>query len=344
MMRHRSFTPLNPGFVSVSIRLLIPILASALATQSPAVVGQEWVQKMFSESFHDFGVVPKGSEAIHEFKFVNKYQEDLYVDSVRSSCNCTTAKIKVQEVKTYEEGSIICELNTKSHNGLNTAVITVVFSKPYYGEMQLNVKGNIRSDIDVDPGMIDFGEVDLGMEKSTQATITYSGRNNWQIKDIRSANSNLGVSIERVTLPGKTAYTMNVKLKETAPSGEFLSNIVVVTNESQSNLVAIPVRGTVNPPLVLPVRVNLGTVKVGETGKSFVLARSKTPFEITKIECDDERFVFTKPDGKKDKHVIPLEFKSGDEAGAVRKTVTIHTDLGDAATASTVVVANVAAK
>lgn len=306
--------------------------------------GQEWVQKMFTESSHDFGVVARGSEAIHEFKFTNKYEEDLHIASVRSSCNCTTARIKNQVVKTYEEGSIICELNTKSHRGANTAVITVVFSKPSYGEMQLNVRGNIRADIDTDPGMIDFGEIDVGTSKATQVKITYTGRNAWQIKDVRSANNHLGVAIERLEMPGKISYTMNVKLKESAPAGELLDSIIVVTNEPQANLVTIPVRGTINPPLVLPVRVNLGTIKAGEIGKSFVLVRSRTPFEITKIDCKDERFHFKIPEGKKDKHVIPLEFHSGNQTGAVQRTLTVHTDLGNEGTGSTNIVVNVADK
>ena len=133
-------------------------------------------------------------------------------------------------------------------------------------------------------------------------------------------------------------------MKDTAPTGEFLDNIVLVTNEPQYNLVTIPVRGVINPPLVLPVRVDLGTIKLGEQSKSFVVARSKSPFEILQIECSDERFVFQTPEGKKDRHIIPFEFHSGDQAGAFRQTLTIHTDLGEEGSASTVIVVNVADK
>lgn len=328
----------------MTIRLLVFICIVCLQASFGGAHGQEWVKKMFAESSHDFGVVPKGSQAIHEFKFTNKYEEVLFVDAVRSSCNCTTVRIKQQEVKTYEEGSIICELNTKSHLGANTAVITVIFTKPSYGEMQLNIRGNVRSDINTEPGMIDFGEVDLGSSKSARVQITYSGRNAWQIKDVRSGNAHLGATVDRSSQPGKISYLMDVKLKDTAPSGELLDSIILVTNEPQFNLVTIPVRGTINPPLVLPMRVNLGTVKAGEVSKSFVLVRSRTPFEVLKVECDDDRFGFKVPEGKKDKHVIPIEFDSGNQSGAVRRTLTIHTDLAEEGTASTTIVANVAGK
>lgn len=322
--------------------LMILVLLNLTVHVSSNSSAQEWVKGMFPESAHDFGIVPRGSDAVYDFKFTNKYEEDVHVASVRSSCGCTVPRIKKADLKTYEESAIICEFNTKSFIGTKTAVVTVVFSKPFYGEMQLNVKGNIRSDIDTDPGMIDFGEVDRGASRSTQVKIAYAGRNNWEITDVRSANQNLGVTIEKNNLPGKISYLMNVKLKETAPAGEFLDNIILVTNEPQYNLVTIPVRGTINPPLVLPSRVDLGTIKLGEQGKSFFLVRSKTPFEIKDIECDNDKFVFKKPTGKKDKHVIPFEFNSGDKAGALRQNITVRTDLGDEeGSGSTVIIVNV---
>ncbi len=296
---------------------------------------------MFAETNHDFGIVPRGSNTVYEFKFTNKFEEAVHVAGVRSSCGCTTPTVKKSDLKTYEEGSIVCKLNTDSFVGAKSAVVTVLFTKPFVGEIQLTVKGTIRSDIDTDPGMIDFGEVERGTERTTQVKITYAGRNPWEIKDVRSVNQNLGVSIEREALPGKTSYLMNVKLKDTAPAGEFLDNIVLVTNEPHFNLVTIPVHGTINPPLVLPVRVDLGTVKAGQKSNSFLLVRGKTPFEITKIDCEDPRFVFKIPSGKKDKHLVQFEFASGEVIGAFRQSLTVQTDLAEEGTASTTIVGNV---
>lgn len=327
--------------------MMIRIFALAICLISlqpwPArpLLGQDWVRKMFEGNSHDFGVVPRGSDAVYEFKFSNKYEEDVHVAAVRSSCGCTVPRIKKADLKTYEESAIVCEFNTKSFIGMKAAVVTVVFTKPFYGEMQLNIKGTIRSDIDTDPGMIDFGDVEKGQSRTTQVKITYAGRNGWEIKDVRSANQNLGVSIERNQAPGKVSYLMNVKLKESAPAGEFQDNIILVTNESNFNTVTIPVRGVINPPLVLPVRIDLGTVKAGQQSKSFFLARSKTPFEVKNIECSDERFVFKLPEGKKDKHVIPFQFNSGEKPGAFQQTLTMHTDLSQEGSASTIVVVNV---
>lgn len=312
---------------------------------SGQLTAQDWVKSMFAETAHDFGTVPRGSDAVFEFKFTNKYEEDIHVSGVRSSCGCTTPRIKKADLKTYEEGSIICEFNTKSFVGAKAAVVTVVFTKPFYGEMQLQVKGNIRSDIDTDPGIIQFGDVDRGSTKETQVKITARKGSGWEIKDVRSANQHLGVSsLEKVNVQGKVAYNLNVRLKESAPVGEFSDNIVLVTNDPQYNNVTIPVHGNITPPLMLPGRIDLGTMKNGAGSKSFFVAKSKIPFEIKEITCEDKRITFKVPEGKKNNHVINFEFAPDEIVGAFKQPITVVTDLEADGTATTVVVGNVAEK
>jgi Protein of unknown function (DUF1573) len=318
----------------VACFLLLSIAGNRLSAQ-------DWVKAMFKETTHDFGTVPRGSDAVFEFKFTNKYVEDLHVAAVRSTCGCTVPRIKEADIKTYAEGSIICEFNTKSFVGSKAAAVIVVFTKPYYGEMHLSVKGNIRSDIDIEPGTIEFGDVDKGSTKETQVKIN-AKRPNWEIKDVKSANQHLGVSLEKSKAPGKSSYNMIVRLKDSAPIGEFTDNIVLVTNEPEYNLVTIPVKGNINPQLVVPGRIDLGSIKVGTPSKSFFVAKSKMPFEIKEVKCEDPRFTFKVPPGKKDKHILTFEFAAGEEVGPFRHNITIVTDLPEDGTASTVVIGNVA--
>lgn len=301
---------------------------------------------MFEDNSHDFGNVPRGANAEHRFTLANKYEEDVHIVSVRSSCGCTIPRIEKPDLKTYEEGAIICEFNTRSFIGPKSAVVTVVFDKPFYGEMQLMVKGNIRSDIVTEPGEIQFGEVEQGEEKSTSVNVSYAGTNRWKIDDVRSANTHLGVTLERVdNSSGRVAYKMNVRLKDSAPAGTFSDQIVLVTNDKQFNLVTIPVRGSIMPPLVMPVSVELGTIKVGDSAASRMIIKGKSPFEVTRIECEDGRFAFKTPTGSKGAHIIPVEFQAGgEETGAFKVKVVVHTSLSQQATATTFVSGNVSAQ
>ncbi len=329
-MHHRTLATFT------SLAFLFSAMSCAVPTQA-----QEWVKAMFVETEHDFGTVPRGAKAVHEFKLVNKYQETIHIDHVKSSCGCTTPLIKKADLKTYEEGSIVCEFNTESFIGLKAAQITVVFKKPFHGEMQLNVRGNIRSDIQTEPGVIEFGEVDRGTSKATQVKISYAGRNPWEIKDVRSVNENLGVRLEPTNQNGQIGYIMNVILKDTAPAGDFSDQIVLVTNEPQFNLVTVPVRGVILPPVSMPVSVELGSVKVTEAIKSRMVIKSKEEFAITEIMCPDARFSFTAPEGKKKVHIIPIDFDAGKTAGAFRIQVNVTTSLPEDGQASTFISGNV---
>ena len=308
---------------------------------SQPVIAQKWARDMFEVTQHDFEVVPRGAKTEYEFKFTNKYKENIHVASVRTSCKCTIPRIEKSELKTYEEGAVIAEFKTSDFVGARSAVITVVFDRPFYAELQLIVNGNIRSDISPEPGEIQFGEVALGSEKVTDVKISYVGTAKWQIEDVRSKNEHLAVKLSQAkTINNKIEYTMNVRLKDSAPAGEFADEIVVVTNEAQSNRVTLPVRANVVPPLYVE-GVQLGSLRVGESKVERLLVKSKTPFKIEKIECADDRFAFKPSDEEKRVHLITFEFKANEKVGAFREKVVVHTNLKDSAIAEGSITGNV---
>lgn len=325
------------------VRLSLLGLLSTFLTGS--VQGQDWVKAMFEETTFDFGNVPRGAKAEYSFKLTNKYQEDVHIVDVRSSCGCTLPRVKQGQdtLRTYQEGEIICAFDTRSFIGPKSAVVTVVFDKPFYGEMQLNVQGNIRSDIVTEPGEIQFGEVDRGSSQETTVSVKYVGQKNWEIKDVRSANKHLGVSLTKSAEAGAIAYTMQVRLKETAPAGPFNDQIVLVTNDTQFNLVTVPVRGNIKLPLeIRPSPINLGTIQSDAPVTRRMVIAGKEPFEIEDVVCSDKRLKFTIPTGKKKAHIIPVEFRSDGEAGAFKKIVKVVTSLAADETATTIISGNVA--
>ena len=50
-------------------------------------------------------------------------------------------------MKTYEKGAIVATFNTNSFHGQRGATLTVIIDKPFYAEVQLHVRGYIRSDV-----------------------------------------------------------------------------------------------------------------------------------------------------------------------------------------------------
>ncbi len=321
---------------------LLSICFAMIASERDPLYAQQWARDMFEVTTHDFGVVPRGAKSEFEFKFTNKYKENVHVASVRTSCKCTIPRIEQQELKTYQQGAVIAEFKTSDFVGARAAVITVVFDRPFHAELQLTVKGTIRSDIVPMPGEIQFGEVDLGSEKTTDVKISYLGTAKWEIVDVLSKNEHLAVKLN-APQPGtkKIEYSMNVRLKDSAPAGEFSDEIVLVTNEPQSNRVTLPVRAAIVPPLDLQ-GIQLGTIKAGEVKDDRLIIKAKKPFKIIKVECSDERFAFKPSQDARAAHIIPFTFSSGSNIGSFSQKIVVQTDLADSPQAEASVTGNVA--
>ncbi|HUG68918.1 MAG TPA: DUF1573 domain-containing protein, partial [Pirellulaceae bacterium] len=312
----------------------IAVLASFVAPVE--VPAQEWATKMFKTTSHDFGTVARGAKAEFAFEFENLYEENLHVASVRSSCGCTTPTITKRDLKTFEKSTIVASYNTRSFLGQKSATVTVVFDKPYFAEVQLNIEGYIRSDVVLDPGEVNFGEVDQSTATEKKLTVTYEGRSDWKIMDVRSANAHFEVELsETARSGGRVSYDMLVRLTKDAPSGYFQDQLSIITDDTQSQSIPVFVQGSVVSPLtVSPASLILGSLEPGQVVKKQLVVRGNRPFRILGIECEDGCFTFEPPsDSSKQVQFVPVTFTAG-PAGEISRKITIKTDLGNGAVAS----------
>lgn len=294
-----------------------------------AADAQEWARKMFEVTSHDFGVVARGAEVSYRFHFRNLYKEDVHVASVRSSCGCTTTSVENDLLKSREVGSIVAVYDTRRFLGRKDATITVVFDQPFYAEVQLQVTGFIRSDIVLSPGKLDFGAVDRGSEALQRLSVSHTGRSDWQIVDIRSANEHLEAElVETMRRGSQVGYELTVRLRGDAPAGYLRDQIQVLTNDSQGQFL-IDVEGNIVPEVtVSPSSLSLGVLRPGETVSKRLIVRGKKPFRILHIDCADEGFEFQYTDEAKTLHLIPVIYRAGNAPGQVRQRIHIETDLG----------------
>jgi hypothetical protein len=216
--------------------------------------------------------------------------------------------------------------------GAKSATLTVTIDEPYYAEVQLTVGGYIRSDVVLEPGIVDFGAVDAGLAARTALHVAYAGRDDWQIVDVRSSNRHYEVELEETYRGGgRVNYNMVVRLKPDAPVGYIRDPLLIVSNDSGSKEVSLPVEGqVVSPMTVSPASLFLGVLKPGESVKKRLVVRGKKPFKIVDVKCEDGSFTFEKPSEEaKSLHFLPLEFKAGEKAGNVVEKIEIETDLGE---------------
>ena len=297
------------------------------------LLAEQWAVDMFETTDHDFGSVARGAKAEYEFVLSNIYVEDVHIANVRTSCGCTSATIKKPTLKTYEKGAIVAAINTRSFLGSKGATITVTFDKPFYAEVQLHVRTYIRSDVVLQPGSVELGEVEQGEAVDRVVTVTYAGRSDWQILDVLSDNPHLsGKIVETGRGGGQVSYELSVRLAKEAPVGYLDDHLMLVTNDHRSTRIPVPVGGRVLSGVsVSPASLFMGVVHPGQKVTKQLVVRGKKPFRILTISCPDKSFEFDTSAEKdaKTMHLIPVTFLAGADPGKITEKIQIQTDLGN---------------
>ncbi|HEV3415423.1 MAG TPA: DUF1573 domain-containing protein [Pirellulales bacterium] len=297
---------------------------------SSAAMAEDWARKMFAESSHDFGTVARDAKVEYRFQFTNPYQETAHVVAVSSSCGCTTPEVTKSELKTYDKSEIVAKFNTRSFTGNHSATVTVTFDKPFYAQVQLNVWGDIRGELQLQPEQVELGTIDQGQEVERRVTVTHYGSSDWKVLDVRSVNTNYEVEVKDGPRSfDKVTYDLVVRLKKDAPPGYLKDQLILVTNDPRVTQFPVEVEGLVKAELsASPQSLALGLVEVGKTATKPIVVRGRRPFMVTAVRCDDDAFTFKVPTAASAVQFIPVTFTAPDKAGKIAKKIRIETDLG----------------
>lgn len=317
------------------LRAALFALSICLLATSQAVA-QKWAEDMFETTDHDFGMVARGSKAEVQFRFKNIYKEDAHVQSVRSSCGCTTASVTQSDLKTYDESAIVAKFNTVTHLGQGTATVTVVFDKPFYAEVQLHVKGYTRTDVVLHPPSVQFGTIDQGQTAEKRIVVDYAGRDDWTIVEAKSANAYVEANVEETSRTGgRASYELVVRLKEDAPNGYIKDQLFLTTNDRRTKQIPVMIEGKVTSAVsVSPGSLFMGVVEPGQKVTKQLVVKARRPFRILSVECDDDCFKFQPSDAQRAVHLVPVTFTAGDHPGKIQNKIRIQIDIGGESSAA----------
>ncbi|HEX3727848.1 MAG TPA: DUF1573 domain-containing protein [Pirellulales bacterium] len=313
---------------------LLVVLASA-----PSASAQDWATKMFNTTSHDFGPVARGSKAQFRFQIKNVYEEDAHIVSVRSSCGCTVPQVTKNDLKTFETSEIIADFNTRDFLGQKTATLTVVFDKPFRADVQLHISGVIRSDVVLQPGAIDLGTIDVGTTVEKKLQVTYAGREDWKILDVKTADPHFEVEISELARGGgKVAYELLIRLTDDAPVGYIKDQLLLVTNDARDRELPVDMQARIVSDITIhPSQLFLGIVHPGQKITKKLVIRGKKPFKILEVQCADKSFLFEMPKEAKSVHLIPVVFTAGADPGRIDQKISILTDQGSMAQVCTAI-------
>ncbi len=279
--------------------------------------GQDWARKMFKETNHEFGNVPKGEIPEYRFEIENPYQEDIQIAQVFSSCGCTSVSLTKNVLKSWEKGEVVCRFNSPAFDGFKQATITVRFNRPFVGEAQLMVSGNIVRGLNFTPNSIDFGQVSEKNFPPRTVQMASSGSASFRILDVKSTFPHIKVQLKETSRNANLVnYEMVTQLKPGVPTGFSQGELYVVVEENRIRReVPIKFSAKVVSTLQLPESISIGPVAPGEEFKKKVILKSDREFQITDVTCLSTAFrVKADPQAKK-VHFVELIYTGEDKPG-----------------------------
>ena len=181
------------------------------------------------------------------------------------------------------------------------------------------------------PGAVRFDSVNQGTPAEQKVNVTYSGRSDWKVVDVRGASDAIEVELTQTQrYTGRVSYDLLVRLKDSAPAGYFNEQLVLVTNDEENPRIPIYVDGRVVPQVSVPDSLVLGSVAQGQQITKKFVCKGQSPFKITSIQCDDEVCLKCKTDDQASKlHIVDVVFEAKKPAGDVKIPIHIATDLGE---------------
>ncbi|VAX38584.1 hypothetical protein MNBD_PLANCTO02-2040 [hydrothermal vent metagenome] len=293
---------------------------------------QQWAEKMFSATKHDFGTVAQGSKAQHRIIITNLYKEDVHISNVRTTCGCTAAKPSVDSLKSREKAYIQITMDTNRFKNHKNSNVIVTFDAPLYAEVRIPIHAFIRTDIVMNPGSISFNSAEKGKSVKQTMNITYAGRMDWKIKSIKTNNKYVTAKVVETSRQrgqfgrGQVGYQLIVELSKDAPIGSLREQIVLITDDANAPRVPVIVEANVEADITItPPLLSFGKLAMGEKSTRRLVLKGRRPFTITTIECNsnNECFRITLPKEAKRVHVLPLTLSPLQKEGKFSEVFTV---------------------
>ena len=289
----------------------IPQGQGVIQASNTVVVQPHWTQSLVGDTGeHDFGAVAKASKQEHTFEFTNTLDTPLHLIGVRASCGCTKPTIVTSTVNPGEVGKLHAKFDTMKFDGARGATLSVSVRKdaPYteYGEIQFSVKGQIRRDVVLNPGAVEFTDVLSGNPAQRTLTLAFAGDPNWQVREVITSNPNVTVDFRetrRDPNARRVDYELVVQMNGEQKEGQFSDNLTIVTNDRANAQITVDVNGKVLS-VIQTTDIQLGVLNQNQKIEKSMIIRGVRPFRIEEIRVNNPAIEILEHDGEKTLHIV----------------------------------------
>lgn len=145
-------------------------------------------------------------EAVAQFRYENKGSTPIHIRNVRSSCGCTVASLKKNDVAPGEKGEVTATFNIGGRTGVQQKVVTVETDDPARPVTNLVLKAVIEPPLSVQPSFVFW---QMGEPAQPKKVTVKSGKDMAITKiDVTSSAPEFKTKVEKGSAPGEFIITV----------------------------------------------------------------------------------------------------------------------------------------
>ena len=290
-----------------------------------------------AEKIKDFGTVPKGEKLRATFEVKNNGKAPLEISQVRPTCGCTVANFD-RTVAPGATGKVVAEVDTSGFSGPISKVVLVFCNDPATPQVNLVIKADVRSFIEVLPRpLIIFRSVLQGEAATEKVSLVSADGSDFKVESVAASGGPYKLAYrelpekERVADRKGSQYELTVTVPADAPEGMLNHKIIIKTTSQKAPEVSINVTGAVRPVVqVIPAEVNFGTVDgTALVGRNVLVINNRqgTELQLTDVKVDNANFTTeVTPLQAGQRFQVAVSMKAGVAKGAQKATVKITTN------------------
>lgn len=277
-------------WTALLVALVIGPAGFGLADQEEGTAPRAIVQ----ETIKDFGTVNRGDRVTHDFRIDNAGAGVLEITDVRPSCGCTVADYD-ETIAAGQSGVVKATMDTSNLKGGIAKAVRIYTNDPLNPEINLVIKANVKSQVEIDPGYARFVAVYGEPQKTIIERVWSLGHPELEILGVESPFPFVKTSFRETPkqerekdIKGRQ-WQIAVELDKDAPVGPMADFIVITTNHPERKTVRVPISGFVRPILSVTPRVaDFGRREVNENQTASLEIRnlSSTAVDLGEISTN----------------------------------------------------------
>jgi hypothetical protein len=191
----------------------------------------------------DFGTVERGTFVDHAFEVVNKGPGPLRIEHVKGTCHCTAGSVTVHYEPPGDRTRITVRLDTRELAGPTVKSVTVYTNDPAVRAFGLTLRGEVLSDLVVDPALLYVGSVEPDRVPE-QIVRVRPGRPGGAAR-VQRVEAPPFIETEIETLADGAGQAVRIRFRKDAPVGRFHYELRLHTTSGAQRTIDLPVFGVI---------------------------------------------------------------------------------------------------